>query len=281
MLCISGFLAAGGDAADEAIVDAAVAWELLHACALIHDDVMDEAAVRRGQATAHVRHAREHRDHGWVGSPERYGESVALLAGDLALVYADRFMAAAGPVVRHLWDEARIELIVGQFLDTAAAVRGRPDIPLARWIARCKSGRYTIERPLALGVTLAGQARLVAAFEAYGAELGEAFQLRDDLLDIMGDPSVVGKPTGIDLDRHKMTLLMSMAMEQDVRIREAVHKGQPLRDLLIETGMCAAVERRIERLVDRARAAIERAPVDDWWRRELGAMALRVAYRVK
>ena len=281
LFCISGYLAAGGDATEESIVDASTAWELLHACALIHDDVMDESAVRRRLPTVHVRHAQEHRERGWLGEPERYGESVALLAGDLALVYADNFMAAAGPVVRDIWNEARVELIVGQFMDTAVAVRGRPDVRLARWIAGCKSGRYTIERPLALGATLAGHAQLDTAFARYGTPLGEAFQLRDDLLDITGDAAVIGKPTSADLERHKMTLLMSLAMARDARIREAVHAGLPLHDLLIESGMCAAVEHRIERLVGEACAAIEHAPLDAWWRRELGEMALQVAYRVK
>jgi len=281
LFCISGYLAAAGDATDESIVDASAAWELLHACALIHDDVMDEAAVRRFLPTVHVRHAREHRERGWLGEPARYGESVALLAGDLALVYADNFMAATGPVVRDIWNEARVELIVGQFLDTAIAVRGRPDAQLARWIAGCKSGRYTIERPLALGAMLAGNARLAAAFQRYGTPLGEAFQLRDDLLDITGDAAVVGKPINADLERHKMTLLVSLAMARDARIRNAVHDGLPLHDLLIESGMCAVVEHRIERLVSEACAAIGQAPLDAWWRRELGEMALQVAYRVK
>jgi geranylgeranyl diphosphate synthase type I len=279
LFCVTGFLAAGGDPTDGSVVHAAAAWELLHACALIHDDVMDESALRRGMPTAHVRHAREHRAHGWRGAPDRYGESVALLAGDLALVYADNLMAAAGPAVRDIWDEARVELIIGQFLDTSIEVRGRPNARLAHWIAHCKSGRYTIERPLTLGATLAGRPGLVPAFERYGAPLGEAFQLRDDLLDIVGDPAVVGKPTAADLERHKMTLLMSLAMERHAPIRDAVRAGLPVRDLLVETGTCAIVEHRIERLVHEACAALDRAPLPAWWRRELGELALRVAYR--
>lgn len=281
LFCISGFLAAGGGATSQSIVDAGTAWELLHACALIHDDVMDESPLRRGLPTAHVRHAEEHQRNGWLGAPARYGESVALLAGDLALVYADRFMAAAGPQVRAIWDETRTELIVGQFLDCAIAVRGRPDTRLARWIARCKSGRYTIERPLTLGATLAGRTDLTAAFEEYGAALGEAFQLRDDLLDVVGDTAVVGKPTSLDVEGHKMTLLMSLAMERDEQVCAAVDAGRPPRELLLDSGACAAVEHHIGRLVERARDALDRAPLNGWWRREFSELAQRVAYRVK
>ena len=280
MFCISGFLAAGGTAS-QSIVDAGTAWELLHACALIHDDVMDESPLRRGLPTTHVRHAEEHKRNGWLGTPARYGESVALLAGDLALVYSDRFMAAAGPQVRAIWDETRTELIVGQFLDCAVAVRGRPDTRLARWIARCKSGRYTIERPLILGATLAGRTDLTAAFEEYGAALGEAFQLRDDLLDVVGDTAVVGKPTNLDVERHKMTLLMSLAMEHDDHVCAAVEAGRAPRELLLKSGAYAAVEHRIGCLVARARDALDRAPLNGWWRREFSELAQRVAYRVK
>lgn len=282
--CISGFLAAGGDPEDESIVPAAVALELLHACALIHDDVMDASEWRRGAATVHAKHASVHRERGWRGEPRRFGEGVAILAGDLALTYSDQLMALSPVNPGPLWHELRTELLVGQFLDIATAADGDVDERLCRWIAVVKSGRYTIERPLLIGATIAGRPELAAVFEEYGVALGEAFQLRDDLIDAFGaGPDATGKPTGLDFEQHKMTLLMALAMQRDEQVREAnaldVVDPARLRTLMIQTGARAEVEARIDLLVERSRQVLERAPLDPLWRDELTSMAYQVAYR--
>lgn len=284
--CVMGYLAAGGDAAAPGVVPAAAALEMLHACALIHDDVMDASGQRRGAPTVHVRHSAEHRDKGWQGEDRRFGESVAILAGDLALVYSDQLMAEAPAAVVPVWSELRAELIIGQYMDVAAAAEFSVDPELSRWIALAKSGRYTIHRPLVVGATLAGAAvstGLATAFEEYGATVGEAFQLRDDLLGAFADPADTGKPAGLDFSQHKMTLLLGWAMRRDERVRELVttpgHDPDELRDLLIGTGVPDDVERHIGELVERGRTALDSAPLDQVWRDELGAMALRVAYR--
>lgn len=288
--CLTGFLAAGGDAHDRIIIDPAVALELLHASALIHDDVLDASSLRRGEPTTHIRYTALHRASGWRGDPSRFGENVAILAGNLALVYADRLMERLPHPAFGQWAELRSELMVGQYLDVAVAAEGIADPALSRWVAVCKSGRYTIHRPLVLGATIAGRPDLAVAFEEYGQALGEAFQLRDDLIGAFGDTAITGKPAGLDLEQRKMTLLLALAAERDERVRAVVagngnvedpaaQDAAALRGLLVDIGVQAEVESHIGSLVERAHRAIEAAPVDPSWQRELSAMAIEVAYR--
>ncbi|MFH8497253.1 polyprenyl synthetase family protein [Streptomyces coeruleorubidus] len=283
--CLLGHLAAGGDPADPRAVDAAAALELLHSFALLRDDVLDDSPLRRGAVTAHERHAKDHRARRLRGEPRRYGEGVANLAADLAHVYADRLTRALPEEAGAVWDETRVEVTVGQYLDIAVAAEGVADPHLSRWIAICKSGRYTIQRPLQLGAALAGRPDLADVFEGYGLPLGEAFQLRDDLIDAFGDSEDTGKPTGLDLERFKMSYLLSLAVSRDERIRElaaepAGHDGAArMRGLLVATGVADEVEQRIAHLVDRARRAVADAPLVPRWRTELMDLTTRVAYR--
>ena len=131
--CHWGFVGAGGDPTDSRVVDAGAAFELMHAFALFHDDVMDDAASRRGNATTHTVFTQHHREHGWAGESRRFGEGVAILVGDLAFVYADQLMVDAGPAAWRIWNELRIELNVGQVLDIVGSVR-------RRWKAWCSEG---------------------------------------------------------------------------------------------------------------------------------------------
>ncbi|WP_404955461.1 polyprenyl synthetase family protein [Streptomyces sp. 147326] len=286
--CVSGFLAGGGSADAPGLADLAAALEMLHVFALIHDDVIDAADTRRGRPALHVAQARKHSAAGWRGASERFGENAAILAGDLALVYADRLVAGACAPVREEWAVLCSEMIVGQFLDVSVAAEYNADPEMSRWVAVCKSGRYSIHRPLHIGALLAGRTDLGASFEAYGRALGEAFQLRDDLIDAFGDGEMSGKPTGLDFEQHKMTLLLALAIQRDERVRALVlprsggidrADADELRSLLIDSGVRAEVESRIDRLVAEALDALERAPLDDAWRQELSAMAYEVAYR--
>ena len=147
----------------------------------------------------------------------------------------------------------------------------------------CKSGRYTVQRPLLLGAAVADRPDLAPAFSRYGAALGEAFQLRDDLIDAFGDSACSGKPAGLDFDRHKMTLLVTLAMPRDDRVARLLAGeragGATLAQVLTDLDVRGEVERRIDDLVERARAAIAAAPVDPGWRGELARFAGQVAYR--
>ncbi|GAB2613196.1 polyprenyl synthetase family protein [Streptomyces capparidis] len=281
--CAIGFLASGGDPADPRIVEAAAAVELLHAFALIHDDVVDNSPLRRGSPTVHARAAEEHRRRGWRGEARRFGEGVAVLAGDLAMSYAFRLVQELPDGARRVWTELVSEMIVGQYLDVAVAAESVVDPRLSEYIANAKSGRYSIHRPLELGAAIAGETGLVPAFEAYGTALGEAFQLRDDLIDAFGDAAAAGKPVGSDAVEHKMTLLVSLAARRDEGVRRLVDAGDwdvaALERALAECGAREEVERRIDTLVAQARQALAAAPLDERWRTELTDLALAVAYR--
>jgi geranylgeranyl diphosphate synthase type I len=283
--CLTGYLAAGGDPAAPEVVDAAVALELLHTCALIHDDVMDESALRRGTPTTHTVHTALHADSGWQGDARRYGENVAILAGDLALVYSDHFMAGLSAEAARLWADLRTELLLGQYMDVRAAAQYTLDPELSRWIAVAKSGHYTVHRPLLMGAALASRPELSRFFEEFGVALGQAFQLRDDLIDMFGDATVTGKPAGLDFDQHKMTLLVALAAQRDPRVREfasgAGTDADQLRELLVETGVRAQTEQIIDDLVGAGCRAIAEAPIAGVWQDELAVMARQVAYRDK
>ncbi|WP_240138468.1 polyprenyl synthetase family protein [Streptomyces sp. MUM 178J] len=282
--CIAGYLAGGGDPDSQVVVDAAAALELLHTFALLHDDVMDDSELRRNEPTAHVLHSSLHERRDWRGEPRRYGESVAVLAGDLALVYAERLLADCPPHARRTWGDLCTELMIGQFLDVRAAARFDPDPELSSWIALFKSGRYTVYRPLAMGAELAGAGHLLDAFRTYGLALGEAFQLRDDLLDAFGSSESTGKPAQLDFKQHKMTLLMSFALRGNAEVSALVGDDltaadpQELHDLLVRTGCRDDVEATIDERLRTAQTAVQ-GVLDPVWSAELCTMAHQAAHR--
>lgn len=291
--CHWGFIGAGGDITDEIWVDAGAAFELLHAFALFHDDVMDGSSTRRGERTTHLAFADRHGDGGWVGEARRFGEGVAILVGDLAFVYADMLLHRASLAGRELWSELRIELNVGQYLDILGTARTERSLAVAERIARYKSGKYTVERPLHLGALLAApdrSAELLPALSSYGLPLGDAFQMRDDVLGAFGDSGLTGKPVGDDLREGKPTPLMAMATERATPAQLAVlgRVGQPgltddevatIQSVLVETGALADLEVSIDRLVDEAISAVERAPLDPTAIDALVELARFVAWR--
>lgn len=284
--CVSGYLSAGGTADEETVVAAAAALELLHVFALIHDDIMDNSDTRRGTPTVHAKHAALHAERGWAGEHRRFGEGIGILAGDLALSYANRLASGlTGPALQ-IWNDLVTEVIIGQQLDIALAAELTPDPALSRWVAVCKSGRYTIHRPLALGAAIAGRPELQVPFEEYGVAAGEAFQLRDDLLDAFGDGVATGKPAGLDLVEHKMTLLLALAATKDDRVARLVADGRnggwdpaELQGALLASGVRQEVEEQIDQLVATACAALDDAPLADDWHKRLVKMAEQVAYR--
>ena len=169
---------------------------------------------RRGSPSVHQRFVDHHAASSARGEARRFGEGAAILIGDFAFVYADMLFASAPPSARRVYDDLRIELCVGQFLDLAGAASTRRDRAQAERIEVYKSGKYTVERPLHLGAALAGRLDdLAGPFTAFGIPLGSAFQMRDDLLGVFGDPAVTGKPVGDDLREGKLTPLLAAASE--------------------------------------------------------------------
>ena len=275
VFCHWGFVAAGGDPADPRIVDAGAAFELLQGFALVHDDVMDGSATRRGLPAVHRHFIERHAEAEWAGEGRRFGEGVAILVGDLAFAYADLLLPSGHVEVSHIWNELRIELNVGQFLDLLGTATGSVDRVTTRRIARYKSGKYTIERPLQLGAALAGRNHdLAEPLSRYGDPLGEAFQLRDDILGVFGDSERTGKPVGDDLVEGKPTMLLAVAHERANAAQRLVlgQVGDPLlgaesiasiQDVLVATGSVDTVEQEIAALAERAVGALTCIPIQD------------------
>jgi geranylgeranyl diphosphate synthase type I len=291
--CHWGYVAAGGDPADPIVVDAGAAFELMHAFALFHDDVMDDAASRRGEPTTHTVFADIHRTEGWVGESRRFGEGVAILIGDLAFVYADRLLRDANATAWEIWNELRIELNVGQVLDILGSVRGVRDVAQAERICRYKSGKYTIERPLHLGAALADADRfreLADGLSAYGLPLGDAFQMRDDVMGAFGEESTTGKPVGGDLREGKPTPLLARALAAATDEQRTVlaRVGAPdmsdadvdaAQQVIVDTGALADLESTIDRRTEDALRALDRLDIDQQPRDELAALAQFVIRR--
>jgi geranylgeranyl diphosphate synthase type I len=202
------------------VLPALAALEMLHTFALVHDDVMDDSDTRRGRPTAHRLFAAQHARAGRLGDPDRFGNTAAILVGDLCLVWADQLIArtplpsATLFTVRACYDRMRVEAVAGQYLDVLGETAPETwSVERALLVARYKTASYTVQRPLQLGLALAGVTlpSVGDAFDRYGRAVGEAFQLRDDLLGTYGDPAVTGKSAGDDLRTGKPTALLMLA----------------------------------------------------------------------
>ncbi|OBG03772.1 geranylgeranyl pyrophosphate synthase [Mycolicibacter sinensis] len=289
----------GRDALDDELLLFS-ALELLHACALVHDDVIDASATRRGSPTTHHKFAELHRSRGWRGAPEQFGISAAILLGDLALVWADDIVASAGlPAdaqrrVRRVWSDIRTEVLGGQYLDIVAEASGVESIASAMAVNTYKTASYTVVRPLQLGVAAAAdRPDIQALFHELGTDLGVAFQLRDDVLGVFGDPAVTGKPSGDDLRSGKRTVLVAEAVEladnsdplAAKRLRTSLGTAltdaqvRELCEVIESVGALAAVEDRIDVLTRRAMSALAAAPIDEVAKAGLTDLARLVADR--
>ncbi|MEC3974040.1 polyprenyl synthetase family protein, partial [Amycolatopsis sp. H20-H5] len=185
-----GWRGAGGDPAGpdaEGVLQAASSLELIQACALIHDDLIDSSDSRRGRPTLHIASAKHHADQGWLGSPSTFGLATAVLVGDLALAWAeDMFAASPLPAAslaaaRPAWRAMRTEVLAGQYLDVRTQATGDASPEAALSISKLKTAAYTVQRPLHLGAALAGaDDALIATLLEFGGDVGVAFQLRDE-----------------------------------------------------------------------------------------------------
>jgi geranylgeranyl diphosphate synthase type I len=310
-----GYRAAGGAATGpdaDAALRVGCAVEFLHTCALICDDLMDGSPVRRWEPAAHVRLAGPDGGHGWPGPRPEFGRAAGLVLGLQAFTWADAALCDAGlrpdrlAAVLRLFTTLRTEVIGGQYLDLVCAQRGTvpagpvrdgtapagaqctaaEQISAAERIIRYKSAKYTVERPLQLGAAVIGTRGDEGFLSGYGLPLGEAFQLRDDVLGVFGDPETTGKPAGEDIREGKQTLLLvlgrQMAGPAERRVLESV-PGDPaatgadiagVRTVLVSCGALDAVERRIASLAGQARAALGAEPgVPDGARAALLQMA--------
>ena len=276
-----GWRGAGGDADGpeaRAVVHAISSLELIQACALVHDDIMDASAIRRGKPTVHVAFAELHRRNGWLGEPERFGTSAAILLGDLALAWADDMLSVSGlaphriAAANQAWQAMRSEMLAGQYLDVLTQATGDASADAALRIARLKTAAYTVECPLHMGAALAGaDGATIDALRSFGTDIGVAFQLRDDVLGVFGDSAVTGKPAGDDLREGKRTLLVALGIERATAAQAAVINGalgndelddatvDDVRAILLDLDAVAAVEDRIATLTETALRSLRAA----------------------
>jgi len=286
LLAYWGWRGAGGAELAGQAVQAGIAIELFQAAALIHDDIIDRSDTRRGKPSVHRGFELRHRQRGWSLDAERYGEAAAILAGDLCLSFSEEVFAgigsegASGTTARKIFNRMRAEVMAGQYLDVLEEVAGpgRPRehaVDRALKILRYKSAKYSTEHPLCLGGALAGgDSELISRYSAFGLPLGEAFQIRDDVLGVFGDPETTGKPAGDDLREGKRTVLIGLtlnncsASERDYLDK---HLGSPdltgaeidgLRAIIEQSGALGSVEAMIAELSDAAFGALELLPVD-------------------
>ncbi|SCL17443.1 polyprenyl synthetase family protein [Micromonospora inyonensis] len=291
--CHLGWRAYGGTGSG--VVRAAAALELFHAFALIHDDVMDGSDTRRGRPTLHVSIADRHRRRGWRGNAERFGRNIAILWGDLCLVWSEQLFASAGADgvsrVRTLFQRMRAEAVMGQYLDVRGEAAGAGLADCLR-ILRYKSARYTVEHPLQIGAAWAGAGSTeLALISRVGARLGEAFQLRDDVLGVFGDDTHTGKSNLTDLRDGKATVLMALTRQSATTAQAAAidrWHGNPhldragadvLREVIVDTGSLRRVEEMIAARTEEAVAALRDAPIVDDARTELIELARRLSVR--
>jgi geranylgeranyl diphosphate synthase type I len=275
-----GYRGAGGVDSDQ-VVAAVAALELVQASALIHDDLMDRSDTRRGEPSVHRRFTVRHAAAGWGGDGTSFGDNTAVLLGDLAMVWADELLHSSGVDLgdlaraRPVFDAMRTEVTVGQYLDVLTQVTEDTSLERAGKVARYKSAKYTVERPLLLGAALAGAPEAVsAAYSGFGLPLGEAFQLRDDVLGVFGDPARTGKPAGDDLREGKRTYLVASAhaaLGSAERGELESRLGDPglddagverLRAIIRDCGALARTEERISSLTGQALAALAGAELD-------------------
>jgi geranylgeranyl diphosphate synthase type I len=283
---------------DDAALRASAGLELLHAFALLQDDVMDDSDMRRGLPAAHVQFGDWHRDHGLSGSRRRFGASAAILLSDLCLVWAEQMMRDSGvpqDALARAWrryDAMRIELAVGQFADVANDYGALPTLDAVLDVARRKSGNYTVRRPLEIGLAMSGREELIGALGGYGSAIGEAFQLRDDVLGVFGSPTVTGKPIGGDLAERKATSVVVAAHQMaDTPIRrqfvelmnaEGLDEADITRwrNLIVATGAVEWIEDMIAERVAAAQEHLSDNRIDDWVQSTLANMAAACTLRV-
>ncbi|MFH8750799.1 polyprenyl synthetase family protein [Streptomyces rimosus] len=289
---------ASGQPDCEGVVKAAAAMELVHAAACTHDDIIDDSRLRHGAPTAHVAFA-ESGAPAWGTAPgaphevrQERSAALAMMLGDLLMGYAGQVFATCGLpgayVARTvpLWSALLRETIAGEFLEVLRTGGVVPKVAESLEVARYKTAKYTVERPLHMGATLGGASpRVLAVFTAYGMPLGEAFQLRDDLLGVFGDPAETGKSNLDDLRDKKPTALLALtasllSADQGQQLREAL--GKPaldeadaalVRQWMERSGARLRIEDMIQERIAGARAALDSVPLPPEARAALRTLA--------
>ena len=292
-------------APNTSLVKLGAALELFQTAALLHDDVMDNSAMRRGKPTAHEIFQTQHQERGFSGSAKDYGRNVAILLGDLSLVLSESlFVSALTGLSEERWlrcqsyfQAMRQEVSVGQFLDTYAQAQpiARPtvaSIKLSEQVIQLKTAHYSVERPLVLGAALAGaNTDELKVLSAIGLKLGTVFQLRDDILGVFDSADKTGKPSGDDLREGKRTPLLLAALQlsdavaladlQRIVGNSAASETEitQVQDLIVRLGAKDAIESEITRLANETLELLNQASLPEHAKKGLVSLLEKVAYR--
>lgn len=265
--CYWSYVAAAGQPrAPQPLLDVASSLDLLHVSALVHDDLIDDADTRRGLAAAHKQFEALHAERSGRGDAAEFGTSSAILLGDLLLMWsielADQSGAPGLDRARPHLSAMRSEVTAGQFLDVSAqygvtgAVTFADELAVARRVLEYKSASYSIRRPSLIGAALGGaDEQLMGALAEFGSVIGRAFQLRDDVLGVYGDPDLTGKPHGGDIHEGKRTVMVLTALSN-----ASPAQSRELEALLGAPGL---TDTDIDRAADIIEATGARAHVDE------------------
>ena len=211
-----------------AMIDICASLEMFHAAALVHDDVMDSSDTRRGFPSVHKQFENLHESEMWVGSKDRFGQAVAIIAGDMMLGWSsdlfERGLKTLGDperaeAARSEFSRMRFEVMAGQYLDVLEENSGpvrKQELAVSRAnrVMLYKTAKYSIEAPMLIGAAVAGaEPAIRRGLTAFAIPLGMAFQLRDDVLGVFGDSTKTGKPAGDDLREGKRTILVALSRE--------------------------------------------------------------------
>ena len=290
----------------KAMVGICASLEMFHGAALVHDDLLDQSDTRRGTPSVHKRFEALHKDSGWVGSPERFGLAGSVLVGDLMLGWSSEIFgnallnsptSEAESAARQEFSKMRVEVMAGQYLDVleenAATTRPIEEaVGRANRVMLYKTAKYSIEAPLLIGAAFAGAPTgLMRGLSAFGIPLGMAFQLRDDILGVFGDPAVTGKPAGDDLREGKRTVLVALTrqsltgssgqvFEELLSQRDLTEEQiKFLQQTIVGSGALAKTERMIEELAAESLAALDLLELDAYSKAQLGELAQKVINR--
>ena len=294
---------------EQAIAGIAASLEMFHAAALVHDDLLDQSDTRRGAPAIHKRFESLHKEKKWSGAPERFGVAGSVLVGDLMLGWSSEIFGNAllqspnreiESACRDEFSLMRVEVMAGQYLDVleenAAATRPVTEgVGRAEKVILYKTAKYSIEAPLRIGAAFAGaDPSKLNEFTKFGIPLGIAFQLRDDILGVFGDPSVTGKPAGDDLREGKRTVLVALTLEaltarspsmaesfeELLTSRELdAHQIAFMQKLIQDSGALEKTERMIVELGDRSLESLDSANLEEKAKASLKALALKVVNR--
>ena len=299
VFCHWGWRGAGGRGPGEDVVAAGAALEINHSAFLIHDDILDRSDTRRGQPALHRSLATHHARHAWHGEAASFGDATALTLGDLCFAWADELISQCTTADRQravveLYHRMYVDAVYGQVLELQIQADRDYQPERCLRVATYKAARYMLTPPLRIGAVLAGAGEdLHRAYAAFGTALGEAYQLRDDLLGVFGDPAVTGKPNLDDLREGKPTVLFATALQRATASQRqellAAYGRQDidpatadrLRVLLRDTGAPDVVEDMIHARSRQATEALAAAPLTSEARDVLEHLAARALFRTR